>query len=335
MKRRMYLLPLAFAVLLFVCPVPAKATDTAAENTVLCDSGEWQPSRSALPWETVICRGIVELAGDGEQILRCRLDEGLDFGTVISVACGGEAVNASFYTIVTARLEDESAFVLHLSAGAGRKGDLLEIRYTVRLNDRSSIGGSGNRFRIELSDGKGRTRTGKEGAVFSWSIQVCCGVLIPETPGQSNPVSGACLCLYKDPELRQRVGFTVRRNDEYLACLDDGCPHTRHTYVMRTPGNGTFLLEGLEAGTYYLRETRPPDGMTAAAETAEVTVTEEGAVFTSGVLCENGVVRILHTTGTARKTKRRRSLLDWYRIGSRIIAAVLAVLVATRRYYLY
>ncbi len=335
MLRRMYLLPLVFAFMVFFCPAPAEAAASGAENTVLSDSGDWALSRSAAPWETLVCRGVVKLAGDGQQTVTCRLCAGLEFGTVISVLCRGEPVNASFYTIVTSRLTDESAFALHLSEGAGAKGDELEIQYTVRLNDAAEIGGSGNHFCITLSDGNGIERRGEEGTIYTWSAEIYRGVHIPEAPGQSKPVYGSCLCLYEDPELRRKIAFTVRGTDEYLACSAEDCPHTRHTYVMRTPGTGKFRLEGLKAGTYYLRETRPPDGMTATAEAVEITVTENGRMFASGVECGEGTVAVIQNAASAGKTDGPRTLLDCYRIGSRILVTLLTVLVATRRYYLY
>lgn len=335
MKRRIYPWMLVFFLLFFLCPIRAQAAQPEMENTVWCDPGGWRAFRSAMPWETVLCRGAAELPGDGQQILRCHLTPGLEYVTVTSVKCNGEAVNASLYTIVTALLDDESAFALHLSAGAGKRGDLLEIEYTLRLNDKAVAGGEGNWFWLSLSDENGLVRMGEEGKILTWTTEVYRGIRIPEAPGQSNPISGACLCLYTDPELSHRVAFTVRNHDLYLTCADAGCSHSRHTYVMRTPENGKFRLEGLRAGTYYLQETRPPDGLTAAAEVQEITVTEEGTVFSSGILCENGAVSVLYTPSAAEKIAGHRTLLDYYKAGSRILAAALAFLVATRRYYLY
>ena len=68
MKRRIYPWMLVFFLLFFLCPIRAQAAQPEMENTVWCDPGGWRAFRSAMPWETVLCRGAAELPGDGQQI---------------------------------------------------------------------------------------------------------------------------------------------------------------------------------------------------------------------------------------------------------------------------
>ena len=321
---------------LFGCAVApeARCASPAMENMVWTAQGKWASSRSVMPWDTVLLRGTAELHDTGQHTIRCHLTEGIRFETVTAVKCGGEDVNASLYTVVAAPLGEDCAFAIHLSSGVGENGDRLEIQYTAFFDDRAADEASCH-FYLSISGADGHTAAGESGELFLYSVGIYRGIQLPEAPGKTNPISGACFCLYYDPELQNRVAFTVHARDEYLACGGEECPHTRHTYVLRTPENGTVRLYGLPEGSYYLQETRPPDGMTAAAEVREIIVTEEGRVFSSGMECDNGIVPVVFHPALEVKTTARCTLLDIYKMGSRILATALAVLLATRRYYLY
>lgn len=303
-----------------------------AENRVLDSAGEWVPVMEAMPGETILCRGTFRIRRNGPCILRGLLTSGLTFGTVVELRLGDEAVNASYYTIVTAYQEPGCAFSVHLAEEVAPDGGEITLSYTVYLND-ASAGEAGETVSLTLTDDKGRLMAGSPAAIVSHGLTVYRGVLLPETDGQTNPVFGACLSLYRDAGLRERVAFREKGEDVYLACAGEACGHTRHAYVVRTPTNGRLRLEGLPAGVYYLAETRPPEGLRDSAAPIEVTVEETGEILAGGMECPEGVVPLIHTPFTDIDS-RTPDPLAFYRIGSRILAVALSLLVAGRRYYL-
>ncbi len=334
MKRCMVLWLCAAVAAVILFPIKVKAVSPSPECQIQTEEDAWSGVGSATPWETVLCRGMTELSENGEQSIACHLSPGLTLGTVVSVLVNRQAINASLYTIVTAHLEDDRAFVLHLAKGAGQKGDDLEVIFTLRLNDRAVVGEEGNRFWITHTDRTGTVRTGKEALIRTWSCQIFRGIQLPENTEKIHPISGACLCLYSDVNKHDRVAFEKKGLDTYLACSAEQCPHGRHVYVLRTPETGQIKLEGLREQTYYLQETRPPDGILETAEDCEISITENGTVVTGNREVGEKGIELIYTPAYSGREKKPVSLLEIYQKGSRLLAAALTFLVATRRHYL-
>jgi len=325
-------LAICLLLLTVLWPTPARAAGGDVENRVLTADGEWAPVRDAMPGETLFCRSAVTLRRGGAYTLRGLLSPGLSFGAVTELRLDGETVNASYYTISTAYQEPGCAFTVHLAEGfAPDSGGELTLLYTLQLND-SAAGEAGDAASLTVTDARSRLQSGEAALIVSRGLTVYRGVLLPENNGASNPVFGACLSLYRDAARKDRVAFREREEDVYLACAGEACAHTRHAYVVRTPTNGRLRLEGLPAGTYYLAETRPPEGMTESAEPVEVTISTDGEILAGGVECPEGVVPLLHTPADVTEG-RAPDPLAFYRIGSRVLALALSLLVAGRRYY--
>ena len=105
-------------------------------------------------------------------------------------------------------------------------------------------------------------------------------------------------------------------------------------YVLRTPETGQIKLEGLREQTYYLQETRPPDGVLETAEDCEISITENGKVMTGNREVGEKGIELICTPAYSGREKKPLSLLEIYQKGSRLLAAALTFLVATRRHYL-
>ena len=156
-------------------------------------------------------------------------------------------------------------------------------------------------------------------------------VSIPEAVKQTNPLSGACFSLYRGRDREERMVFAAGRGGEYTACAGEDCRHSRHTCLLKTPENGTLRLRGLGAGTYYLQETRPPQGCAVSADMLEITVGENGEITVGGTLAADGVIRLVEQTGSEGKKETESDPLAFYEKGCRVLSAVLAALLMARR----
>ena len=318
-----------------VCLFLAAAAVFAAALPVRAASAEAEKIRSATPGERVDCRAVFRISGERGYVVRGRFSDGVDLQSVTALSQGGEPVNASFYTILERTEHNSRLFEIHLAPGwAERTETSLEIEYTVSLNDRAGLGERDNRCHIELTDADGTPVTDRETYVRTGAFACYRALAIPDSTKQANPVSGACFSLYRDREGTQRVAFAAGRGGVYTACTGENCRHTRHTCLIKTPENGTLQLRGLGAGTYYLQETRPPQGCTVTADRLEVVLGEDGSVTAGGVDMPEGVVRLIEQKKTETAKAAEDDPLAFYERGCRILSAALgALLMAHRRLF--
>lgn len=295
-----------------------------AECEAQTPSGSWSGVRDAMAGEQILCRSTLTMPAEGEGVYACRLSRGLSFVSVTQVLRDGEAINAAFYTVVTAR-QEETAFTLYISPLAAPPGERLTAEFILSVNDSAE---RENRFSLAPVG-----ESGQSGCIRCFSLTALRASILPET-GQQYPVSGACLCLSRDRLGQDRLAFRQRGEDSYLACTADDCPHARHLYVLKTPRNGRVYLEGLSAGTYYLCETRPAEGLNVTAESVELVLTPEGKLWADGVLCPDSVAVMRHNGTQTNAEERSYTLMDFYRRGSELLAMGLLALLAARRYYI-
>ncbi|MBR6208118.1 MAG: hypothetical protein IKQ69_03890 [Oscillospiraceae bacterium] len=302
---------------------PARA-DAAGKNQVQSVDGSWSESRSAMTGESVLCRAELTMPASGEGVYTGRLSRGLSFIAVTAVERGEERLNAAYYTVLTAR-QGEAAFTIHISPLAVSPGERMTVEYILMLNDGAE---EENHFSL-ASDGAEASK----GCIRCFTLTGLRAVILPET-GQPKPLSGACLCLSYDPAGRDRVAFRMKSEDRYMACSAEECSHSRHLYVIKTPLSGRVYLEGLSAGTYYLCETRPADGMGERAKSVELLLTPEGELWTDGVRCPDRTAMLTNSAGPERQEEHVFSLTEFYRRGSEALSVALLALIAARRYYL-
>ena len=287
---------------------------------------------SAMPGERVECRAVFQVRGGGEYVARSRLSDGVELRDVAALRCDGERINASFYTTVERREAGEKQFEIHFAAGWAEAKEVdLEINYSVSLNDRAGTGELANRCAVELLTADGRPLCEEELFVSTGAFSLYRAVELPDSARRSNPLYGAGFSLYRDRERTRRMTFAESRSGEYTACAGDGCRHTRHTCLLKTPPNGTIRLQGLPAGTYYLQETRPPQGYGVTADALEIRIGEDGSVTSGGTRMPEGMIPLVERPRTEPKTERKKDPLAFYETGCKVLSTVLAALLMARR----
>ena len=333
MKRVFSFIGAMLAVLLvFPGTALAVSPEEEVENRVYSADGDWEMSRDIMPGEKLRCLARAEVTGGREYVLRCHISDGLCFDSLAALRCGDVPVNASYYTLVTGRLQPDCAFEIHLSESFAPPGDnTLTVEYTLRRNDGTDT--DPEWLSVTVEDDRGQILSGERAEAGSFSLCLYRAVAVPDGEKQGNPLSGACFSLYRDSAMQNRVAFREQGGSVYQACRGGECGHTRHAYILRTGGNGRLDLRGLTAGTYYLRETRPPQGYSSTAEAMEIRVTETGEIVAGGELLSDGVVRLVEQRG-APETEKKPALLEFYEKGCRVMAAALTILVLSRQFLL-
>lgn len=96
--------------------------------------------------------------------------------------------------------------------------------------------------------------------------------------------------------------------------------------------NGRIDIEGLKAGTYYLKETKAPDGYNLLKKPVTITIDSEGKIYVDGSgEVNNGDVRVQNNSGTLLPNTGGTGTTMIYLIGGALVLGSGVVLVTKRR----
>lgn len=149
------------------------------------------------------------------------------------------------------------------------QGFTVEVIYNAHLNEKATInnasGTTDNKNSVNLeysnnpnADGTGKT---KDETVYAFTFGITNKKVIDSVDGDA--LAGAGFKLYTDERCTQE--YKLVKDDTLGAYRPAKADET--AVEMKSAADGTFPIKGLDAGTYYLKETTTPAGYT----TAEVT----------------------------------------------------------------
>ncbi len=151
------------------------------------------------------------------------------------------------------------------------KGATITVTYTAHLNEKAYVntvgGGTDNKNSVYLEySNNPRISTSldhtpeSEVRVYTYQLNNT-KYRDDDTPG--NELAGAGFRLYSDEACTQEVKLYKEGNFYYPIKNAIG----KTAVEMKSAADGTFNVKGLDAGTYYLKETTPPAGYSACDKT--------------------------------------------------------------------
>ena len=96
---------------------------------------------------------------------------------------------------------------------------------------------------------------------------------------------------------------------------------------MTSNGDKALILNGLDAGTYHLEETKAPDGYNKLVDPVTVTISKEGAVSPA----ENGIVYVSNNAGATLPSTGGMGTTLFYVLGGGLMVAAVVLLVTKKR----
>lgn len=148
-----------------------------------------------------------------------------------------------------------------------------------------------------------------------------------DTPG--NELAGAGFHLYSDEECKNEV--ELYQKDGFYFPIKDSTDKDKEPVAMFSDNKGQFNVKGLDAGTYYLRETNPPKDYSACDDkeivisaTHDVNhVSLSGNLSTTIINKKTGGITLPSTGGIGTTI--------FYVVGGGLMVAAIVLLVTKKR----
>lgn len=217
-------------------------------------------------------------------------------------------------------------------------GATITVTYTAHLNENAAVNGSAenkNSVRLQYSnnprpDGEYWGYTPNytpESEVYVYTYQLNnTKYHDDDTPG--NELAGAGFKLYSDADCKNEV--KLYQDGEFYYPIKNATG--KEAVEMKSAANGQFNVKGLDAGTYYLRETTPPAGYSACPDTTIViSATHDGnrvnlessKLYTTIINNKAGGITLPSTGGIGTTI--------FYVVGGGLMVAAIVLLVTKKR----
>ena len=250
------------------------------------------------------------------------------------------------YNVDVSHLESDHSFVVSIpdvktcvedSGFNLNNGATITVTYTAHLNENAAVNGSAenkNSVRLQYSnnprpDGEYWGYTPNytpESEVYVYTYQLN-NTKRAETEN-GTPLPGAVFQLYSDADCKNEV--KLYQDGEFYYPIKNATG--KEAVEMKSAANGQFNVKGLDAGTYYLRETTPPAGYSACPDTTIViSATHDGnrvnlessKLYTTIINNKAGGITLPSTGGIGTTL--------FYVVGGGLMVAAIVLLVTKKR----
>ena len=297
----------------------------------------WDDSNTADIGQTVNFQTtITAQPGAQNYVLHDKMETGLTF-TDDSVAVklkGGktekELTKGTEYTLTTSGLADGCAFeitFIQSFCNTLAKDDKIIVTYSATLAD-NAVPNKEYKNETWLKYGENKdiqttpsTTTTKtfELPVFKYTMK----------NGAKTKLAGATFTLSKSNDGKNPIEFvkdTTTADTYRVAKTGDTDTVTEVT----TPDSGKFTIKGLDADTYYLTETKQPDGYNKLSAPIKVVIAENGNITIGTDTTVVTEVKVLNNTGTILPTTGGNGTSLIYFLGA-VLALVSGVVLITKQ----
>ncbi len=220
------------------------------------------------------------------------------------VICDGNSLTTENYTLnfgsIPAGAPNGQGFILTFTdtGKAEVKGKTIQIVYKAHMNAKAVIAGDGNGNTATLTYSKyiGNTDTStyaitEEASVYTYQFQIAKYKDSVKTGNEIGNVQFKLLDSQKSATTQEHVLNVVKVEDGVYRLALAG-ETTGTTDTLTTKSDGTILIQGLENGTYYLKETKTIEGynLLSAPFAIRVNVTETTTWTPGRGFTENGKI---------------------------------------------
>ena len=183
--------------------------------------------------------------------------------------------DSSMYEVDDSRLESDHYFVVGIpdvkACGAGlnlNDGATITVTYTAHLNDNAAVnstsGSTDNKNKVQLQYSNNPRNSAYWGFTPESEVRVYTYQLnntkYRDDDTTGNELAGAGFRLYSDEACTPEQEVKLYKKDNFYYPIKDATDKAQDAVEMFSDEHGQFNVKGLDAGTYYLKETKTPAG---------------------------------------------------------------------------
>ena len=313
-------------------------------KTVQEDSNNaWGETNDADIGQTVNFKStITAQAGAENYVFHDTMSAGLTYTGVTGITLNGTAVDASNYTVTAPAADGDTFDVTFTQAFCDTlaAGDQIVISYTATLNENAVVGlpGNPNTSKVSYGDSSNTKYTpDSQTKTYTWDVDVFKYTMNGET---ETPLAGATFTLSKNSDGSNPIALVSGGNNVYRVAKTG---ETGTVTEITTDATGKFTIKGLDADTYYLTETKQPDGYNKLAAPIKVMIDQNGNVTYATKTTADGEygntvaadaslgIKVLNQSGVELPSTGGMGTTLFYILGSVLVLGAGVLLVVKKR----
>lgn len=197
----------------------------------------------------------------------------------------------------------------------------IEVTYTAVLNENALIADEDNPNKTRLEYGDGIYTEWDETKTYTYKVDVV------KTDGSDEVLDGAQFKLFNAKTGGNEIAL-IKVSDGVYRLAKDGEKGVEYI----TTVNGQLRIYGFDSDTYWLEETKAPDGYNKLAERVEITIKDANNEATvDGGIWDHGGIHVVNKAGSLLPTTGGMGTTIFYVAGGAIVIAAAATLVYRKR----